>query len=52
MQNPQPLATPAVVGTRKLSPTTAPYTFDEAQMGAIQIDVDRFCQLRVESKQA
>ena len=30
MQNPQPLTAPAVIGTCKSSPTTAPYTSNEA----------------------
>ena len=52
MQNPQPLAAPAVVGTHKSSPTTASYTSNEAQMGAVWIGADRFSWLRAESEQA
>ena len=52
MQNPQPLAVSAIVGTRKSSPTTAPYSSGEAQMGEVRIGADWFCQLWVESEQA
>ena len=52
MQNPQLLAAPVVVGTRKSPPTTVPYTSGEAQMGALQIGADWLCQLQVEFEQA
>jgi len=52
MQNPQPLAVSAIVGTRKSSPTIVPYSSGEAQMGEVQISADWFCRLWVEFEQA
>ena len=52
MQNLQPFAAPAIVGTWKSPPTTMPYTFGGALQGAIRISAGWFCRLQAESEQA